>query len=147
MNDPKKAVVERKPREPRKATVQDLPTLLGLARAFADAGDFAAAEAAAAAATLVDGRAFYAWVALGIARARLGRDALAVTAFLKALEIDPKAVSVWVDLGEIYLNKGRYELAAEALRNACELDKDGRTPPGRRARALIGRTIALLKKG
>lgn len=140
-----KTPVDKRPSTP--LTAADAPRLLGLARAFLDDKDYVSAEAAALAAATLDPGSLMAWAGLGVARARLARHDGAVDAFLKALAIDPKATAVWVDLGEVYLTQGRYAFAAEALRNACELDKTAATPEGRRARALVGRTLSLLRKG
>lgn len=137
--------VEKKPL-PREPLPVDAQGLLGLARTLLDAKDYAGAEDCAHAATLLEPGSLVAWAALGVARARRNRTDAAAKAFLRALEIDAKAIDVWVDLGELSLTCGRYEYAAEALRNACELDRAGKTPAGRRARALIGRTISLLRK-
>jgi tetratricopeptide (TPR) repeat protein len=75
------------------------------------------------------------FVALGDARARLGRDEGAVQAFGQAVDLSAHAVDGWLGLGEALVRLGRFEPAREALRKV--LARTGES--GRRARAHAAR--------
>ncbi len=108
--------------------------------------DFDSAEVAALLATGANPALFDAWLALGVARAKRGEHALAVPAYLKALALDPKDVGAWTDLGEVYLALMRYDEAAAAFRQSITLDPKAQHRAGRRARAVVARTLSKLRK-
>lgn len=115
------------------------------AAAFLRAGNPLAAELLAEKA-VEDPALAEAWLVLGIARAKRLRHADAAPCFLRVLELQPNNIDAWTDLGEVYLALGRYDGAAAALKQAITLDPNALHPSGRRARAVVGRTYALLKK-
>lgn len=71
----------------------------------------------------------------------------AVQSYLAALNIRPNDLECWTDLGEAYVALGEYQLAAQALKQAMQIDPKAEHPSGRRARAIAGRTTAMLKRG
>lgn len=120
---------------------------LSLAATFLQADDLEGAEAAAELATSCDESSGDAWIALGVARARQKKWELAAEAYEKAAALKPTEVGVWTDLGETYVSMSEFIKAAAALKQACELDPKAEHPAGRRARAVVGRTLAILRKG
>ncbi|MCC6807691.1 MAG: tetratricopeptide repeat protein [Deltaproteobacteria bacterium] len=130
-----------------KPTPADAPKLASLAHAVAADGDFGAAQAAAQMATTADPKCFDAWVMLGLAHAKQNKPSRAAPCFVKALELRPDDVACWTDLGECLTMLMDYPRAAAAFRQAMLLDPNADHPSGRRARAVVGRTIALLRKG
>jgi cytochrome c-type biogenesis protein CcmH/NrfG len=104
-----------------------------------------AAEAAALAITAYDPKRARAWIMLGVSRAKMKRFSEAVPCFIHALELDALDVATWVDLGEAYISILDYTQAAKALQQAITLDPNAQHPAGRRARAIVGRTVQKLK--
>lgn len=117
-----------------------------LASAFVKDEDFTSAEASAELATACDPRSHEAWVMLGITRSRLKEYERAFPCYVRALELRPDDIASWCDLGELFTLMMDYDRAAAALRQAMILDPSGDHPSGRRARAIVGRTLAMLKK-
>jgi tetratricopeptide (TPR) repeat protein len=117
-----------------------------IAAAFLGRGDFARAAIAATHATEQDGNVADAWLVRGIAAAKLLRHSDAAPCFIRAIELRPNDLDAWTDLGEVYLALGRYDAAAAAFKHVMERDPKALHPSGRRARAVTGRTYALLKK-
>lgn len=109
--------------------------------------DFAAAIVAAECACQADAACFDAWLLLGAVLARTKQERPAVEAYLKALSLKPDDVRAWADLGELYTLLLKYDEAVAALRQAILLDPKAEHPAGVRARAVAGRTMALLKRG
>jgi cytochrome c-type biogenesis protein CcmH/NrfG len=118
---------------------------LRLAAMFLKEKDYEGVAAAAEAATQRDPKSFEAWSLLGMARAKLKLYETAIPPYLKAAELRPDEVTTFTALGELMLGIADFGRSAQALRRACELDPKAETPAGRRARALIGRTIAKLR--
>lgn len=104
------------------------------------------AIAGATQATSLDAAHFRAWVCLGSAYARAGRNTQAVPCFLRALALSPQNIACWTDLGEAYIALLDYEHGAQALRQAVALDPHAADPAGRRARAVVGRTLSFLTR-
>ena len=119
---------------------------LALARTLFHAEDFAGAQGAASVAAACDPKRFEAWVLMAIALRKQESWERAAEAFLQALALAPDSLECWTDLGETYLEIPNYAAAAAALHQAVVLDPDSAHPSGRRARALVGRTITLLNK-
>jgi cytochrome c-type biogenesis protein CcmH/NrfG len=107
--------------------------------------DFDSAEAAAEVATACDPKLAEAWISLGVARAKLKNFAEAVPCYHKALELRPDDIACWTDLGELYVGLLDYPRAAEALKQAMLLDPEAEHPFGRRARAIVGRALSMLR--
>jgi len=124
---------------------EDGPRLARLAAAFHGAQDFPAAEAAAELAAECRPDLFEAWALLGAARAKQKKLAEAEPAYERALSLRPNDITSLTDLGEVQVQLMAYDKAAAHLRKALELDPTATHPSGRRARAVIGRTLALLK--
>lgn len=129
--------------EPR---TEDATKLVRIAAAFAADQDWEAAEGAAELAAACDPQSFEAWSTLGALRARQKNYERAIPCYVKALELAPNDIQSWTDLGELFTLMMDYEKAAAALRQAMTLDPKAEHPGGRRARAIVGRTLALLKK-
>jgi cytochrome c-type biogenesis protein CcmH/NrfG len=117
-----------------------------LAAGFVKANDWEGALAASEVVTRGDPTHFAGWVMRGMAQAKLKLYQEAVTSYRAALGVRPDDVSSWAALGELYIGLNDFKQAAEMLQKACELDPKGTHASGRRARALIGRTIALLRQ-
>jgi Flp pilus assembly protein TadD len=64
-----------------------------------------------------------AWVELGNAYSRRGRNDAAETALRTAVEIDPGHSGAWNNLGSVHLQTGRDEEALEAFERAVAVDK------------------------
>lgn len=126
---------------------QDAERFIRLAMQLLRDEDLVGAVACAEVATMCDPQHFAAWLALGTANARAKRFRQGAAAFLRAAEQRPDDVVAWTDAGECYVQLRDYEAAAQCLRQAMENDPQAKHPAGRRARALVGRTIALLKRG
>jgi cytochrome c-type biogenesis protein CcmH/NrfG len=126
--------------------VEDCTRFVRLGSALAKEQDFSGAQAAAEVATQCNPKRFEAWALLGMARAKQKLLAEAAPAYMKALELKPDDVACWAALGEIFIGLSDYERASSALRQALTLDPHSQHPAGRRARAVVGRTISLLKK-
>lgn len=124
---------------------EDGTGLTRLAAAFHVAEDFPAAEAAADLATQCLPDLFEAWALLGAARARQKKIIEAEPAYERAVRLRPNDITTLTDLGEVEIQLMAYEKAADYLRRALELDPEAKHPSGRRARAVIGRTLALLR--
>lgn len=110
-------------------------------------GDNAGAAAAAQIAVKANPKLFTAWLLLGASLARLKHHKEAVDAYIKALTLNPTDIGAWADLGELYVLTMQYGEAVAALKQAMLLDPDAKHPAGRRARAVAGRTMALLDRG
>jgi cytochrome c-type biogenesis protein CcmH/NrfG len=108
--------------------------------------DWLGAEIAAKAALANNRRSFYAWALLGVSLARQKDFRLAAEAFRNALTLKPNSIETWVSLGEAYISLLDYKNAALALKRALELDPNAQHASGRRARAIVGRTLAKLSK-
>jgi tetratricopeptide (TPR) repeat protein len=105
----------------------------------------AAARAYASAAVDLAPTVFDGWLALGLVAAKQRDYASAVAAYVRALEIAPNDIACWTDLGELLLALLDLPGAARALSRAIALDKDATHPHGRRARALVARTLKQLR--
>lgn len=125
---------------------KDAAKYVRLAGAFIHAKEYDGAEGAAEVATACDPQDFNAWVALGVARARMQHFAEALPAYLNALKLNPNDVACWTDVGELYVSLLDFQKAADALKQAMELDPKAEHPSGRRARAIVARVIGQLKK-
>jgi cytochrome c-type biogenesis protein CcmH/NrfG len=125
---------------------EDGARLLKLAALQLREKDYASAEAAALLVTAADPTSADAWLIVGVARAKRDEHARALPAYLRALELRPSDISAWTDLGEVYLTLLRNEEAAAAFRQAIRLDPEALHPAGRRARAVVGRTLSELKR-
>lgn len=143
--DPKVARQNRK-RAVAALSAADAERFTKLAVGLLSDEDIEGALAAAEVAVSCDPQSFLAWSALGTAAARAKQFSRAATAFLRAAEQKPEDVSSWTDAGECYLQLADYHAASDCLRQAMENDPEAKHPSGRRARALVGRTIALLKR-
>ncbi len=130
-------VVEFAPDAPRR--------FVGFAAALFKQKAFRAAELAAELAAHLDDKSAVAWRLLGAACAKQNDFARAVPAYLKALALEPNDAPSWCDLGEVYIATGDYQASAAALKQVVTLDPDASTPHGRRARALIGKTLLRLR--
>jgi len=108
--------------------------------------DWQGAEIAAKAALANDRALFHGWALLGVSLARQKDFRLAAESFGHALKLRPNNIETWVSLGESYISLLDYKNAALALRRALELDPNAQHASGRRARAIVGRTIAKLSK-
>ncbi len=124
----------------------DAPRFVQMASALVQSEDLEAAEGAAELATIADPQHADAWLTLGIVRARRNEYTRAIPDYIRALELRPDDVSSWCDLGELYTLMGDYQKAAAALRQAMVLDPNADHPAGRRARAIVGRSLARLAK-
>ena len=124
----------------------DCAKFLRIGAGFFKSGDYAGAERCAFVATTADATSVDAWVLLGAARAKLLNMDDALVAFETAARLRPDDTQRWVDLAECHLAKMSYKNAAAVLRRAMELDPNGEHPAGRRARALVGRTLVNLRK-
>ena len=125
---------------------EDAPRFVQLAAAFVKEADLDAGEGAAELAVATDPTSVDAWLMLGVCRARMKNYERAVPCYVKALELRPDDIAAWCDLGELFTLMMDYDRAAAALRQAMTLDPNADHPSGRRARAIVGRTLALLKK-
>lgn len=130
----------------RTLRASDSTKLAAYAHACAKENDYFAAEGAAQLATIADPQCFEAWVMLGICYAKGNKFARAVPCYVKALELRPNDIACWSDLGELFVSLMDYPKAAATFRKVMELDPNAAHPSGRRARAVVGRTLALLKK-
>ncbi len=102
-------------------------------------------EAAAEAAIALEPAHHPSWVLLATSLAKQNKHERAVACFERAVQLDPKDVASHTSLGELYIELGAYTRAAAALKNAMELDPAAEHPSGRRARALVARTLSTLK--
>ena len=116
-----------------------------LAEGLLAGDDMVAAEAAAEAAVALSPEDAAAWVMLGSARARQSKHKPAIAAFERALRITPNDVTCHTSLGELFIELGAYSQAAAALERAMSLDPNAEHPFGRRARALVAKTLQKLK--
>jgi Tfp pilus assembly protein PilF len=124
---------------------EEVRRLVGLAAKLCQGGDFIAAEGAAEAALLMTPTEHDAWVVLGTAHARQGHHERAVRCFEQAIALAPNDVASHTDLGELLLELGAYSRAAAALERAMELDPKAEHPSGRRARAIVAKTLTKLR--
>lgn len=104
------------------------------------------AELAAKTALANDRHSHPAWMILGAALAKQKYFRLAAECFEHALRLRPNDVEAWVALGESFVSMLDYKSASVALKRALELDPDAAHPAGRRARAIVGRTIKKLSQ-
>lgn len=118
---------------------------VALAAKLLEDGELVAAEGAAEAALALAASTHDAWVVLGTAHARQRKHERAVVCFEQAVAIDPKDVGSYVDLGESLLELGAYARAAAALDKAMSLDPAAEHPSGRRARAIVAKTLSKLR--
>ena len=126
-------------------TAEDAARLTRLAAGFHVAEDFPAAETTAELATQCAPNLFEAWALLGAARGRQKKLTEAKVAYERAVALRPNDIVTLTDLGEVEIQLMEYEKAAGYLRRALELDPKATHPSGRRARAVVGRTLALLR--
>jgi len=119
--------------------------LAAIGAALLNEGELVGAEGAAEAAVLLDPNAHDAWVVLGAALAKQNKHEQAVGCFERAIALDPKDVASHTSLGELLIELGAYRRAADTLKIAKELDPTAAHPSGRRARALVGKTLSTLK--
>lgn len=122
------------------------PKLVRLAASMFREKKYGDAALLAELATLGDPKMFRAWALRGASLAKDKKAHEAIPCLLQALSLRPDDVASWTDLGELYLQLLDYDKATEALKQAMTLDKDAKHPAGRRARAVAGRAMALLKK-
>jgi Tfp pilus assembly protein PilF len=120
--------------------------LVALAAALLERDDRAAAEGAANAALAVDPKQRDAWIVLGTALAKQNRHERALVCFEQVLALEPNDLASHVAMGELYLDLGAYNQAASSLEKAMSLDPEGKNPAGRRARAIVSKTLSRLKK-
>jgi Tfp pilus assembly protein PilF len=120
--------------------------LVALAAALLERDDLAAAEGAANAALAVDPKQRDAWIVLGTALAKQNRHERALVCFEQVLALEPNDLASHVAMGELYLDLGAYNQAASSLEKAMSLDPEGKNPAGRRARAIVSKTLSRLKK-
>jgi cytochrome c-type biogenesis protein CcmH/NrfG len=130
-----------------KISARDAMLVCAGAAACLGEGDFQGAEIAAKAAIAADRESFEAWAILGVSFAKQKYFRLAAECFERALALRPNDVESWVWLGESMISMLDYEGAATALRRALQLDPQATHPAGRRARAVVGRTIRKLSQG
>ena len=78
--------------------------------------------------------------------AKQRRPRLAAHALCLVLAQQPEDIASWTALGEVYMQAGDYERATIALRRAMQLDPEAKHPAGCRARAVVARTLASIKK-
>lgn len=116
------------------------------ARAYEE-DDLRGAELAAKTVLATDRDNHAAWMILGGSVAKQKYFRLAVQCFEHALRLRPNDVDAWVALGESFVSLLDYKGASVALRRALELDPRAEHPAGRRARAIVGRTIHKLSRG
>ena len=119
--------------------------LIKLAAGSVVHGDLTAAEGAAEAAIALRPDSHDAWTALAITLAKMNKHERAVTAFERAIALDPKDLASLTGIGELLIELGAYKRAGTYLDQACLLDPKAEQPMGRRARALIAKTLAALK--
>ena len=146
MATPQQASTQKKQRKQLRPQKEDAAKFAQLSAAFVNENDLEAAEGAAEFAVAADKASFDAWLMLGVCRARKKNYEPAVPCYVKALELRPDDVAAWCDLGELFTLMMDYDRAAAALRQAMTLDPNADHPSGRRARAIVGRTLAMLKK-
>jgi cytochrome c-type biogenesis protein CcmH/NrfG len=115
------------------------------ARCYGDK-DYRGAELAAKTALASDPYSHPAWMVLGGALAKQKYFRLAAECFEHALRLRPNDVEAWVALGESFVSMLDYKAASVALKRALELDPEAAHPAGRRARAIVGRTIKKLSQ-
>jgi tetratricopeptide (TPR) repeat protein len=120
--------------------------LIALAAGSAVHGDLAAAEGAAEAAIALRPDSHAAWATLAITLAKMNKHERAVSAFERAIALDPKDLASLTSLGELLIELGSYKRAGTYLDRACALDPKAEQPMGRRARALIAKTLSALKQ-
>jgi tetratricopeptide (TPR) repeat protein len=125
---------------------EDAPRFIALAARFLEQKDADAAQAAAEAAVACDGDSADAIFALGVTLAHNKEFTRAAACFEKVAAARPNDVAVWTNLGECHLSGMRYAAAADAFRRAMELDPNSEHPSGRRARAIVARTLIKLQK-
>jgi Flp pilus assembly protein TadD len=118
---------------------------LDLGRRLFEAGDFSGAQAAARLALEREPNRFEPWSLFACSAASRRHYVAAAGAFLEALKRKPDDVGCWTNLGEVYLALMQIE-EASALRQAMELDPQALHPAGKRARAIVAKTIARTKK-
>lgn len=85
-------------------------------------------------------------VLAGAMFARMKMHAQALPFYLRLQKIDPKRVRTWVDSAEVRISLGQYSDAAADLGKALDLDPGTTTPAGRRASALIAKTLMAVGK-
>lgn len=120
-------------------------SLMRLSQGYLAHGDLVAAMGAAEAAVALAPKQPTGWAALGVVLAKQDRHERAVACFEAAVALDPKDVASFTCMGELLIELGAYTQACSALENACRLDPKAQHPMGRRARALIAKTLATLK--
>ncbi|MCC6806646.1 MAG: tetratricopeptide repeat protein [Deltaproteobacteria bacterium] len=118
---------------------------VALAAKLVKEDELVAAEGAAEAALAIAPAAHDAWVVLGTVHARKKRHERAVVCFEQAIALDPTDVASHVDLGELLLELGAYARASAALDRAMTLDPKAAHPSGRRARAIVAKTLSKLR--
>ena len=100
--------------------------LVESARAAADSGNLAVAEALLKHATEIDPKNKYAWNNLGLIYLQTRQDDLAITSFQKQIEVNPYDEFAYNNLGRVYWNDRRYDDAVKAFNKQLEnnpLDK------------------------
>ncbi len=125
---------------------EDAPRFVALAAQFIEKKELDAAQAAAEAAVACDGQNPDALGALGVTLAKNKEFGRAAVCFEKVVALRPSDVASWTNLGECQLSAMKYKEAAEAFKQAMELDPKSEHPAGRRARAIVARTLMKLQK-
>ena len=100
--------------------------LVESARAAADAGNLAVAEALLRRATEVDPKNKFAWNNLGLVYLATRQDDQAIAAFQKQIEVNPYDEFAYNNLGRVYWNDRKYDDAVKAFNKQLEnnpLDK------------------------
>jgi cytochrome c-type biogenesis protein CcmH/NrfG len=115
------------------------------ARAYQEE-DYECAELAAKTALANDRENHAAWMVLGGSLAKQKYFRLAVECFEHALRLRPNDLEAWVSVAESLVSQLDYAGAAVALERALTLDPRAEHPAGRRARAIVGRTINKLSR-
>jgi cytochrome c-type biogenesis protein CcmH/NrfG len=119
---------------------------MSLAAYYVEKDDLNAAQAAAEAAVACDGANLDALQTLGVVLAKSKEFTRAAVCFERVVAKRPDDIAQWTNLGECYLSASRYTEAANAFRKAMELDPKSEHAAGRRARAIVARTLVKLQK-
>ncbi|HTW30147.1 MAG TPA: DUF3857 domain-containing protein [Candidatus Sulfotelmatobacter sp.] len=100
--------------------------LIESARAAADSGNYAVAEALLKRATEVDPKNKFAWNNLGLIYLQTRQDDQAIAAFQKQIEVNPYDEYAYNNLGRVYWNDRKYDEAVKSFNKQLEnnpLDK------------------------
>lgn len=129
-----------------KLRVEDAPRFVALAAQYLEKDEVESAQSAAEAAVACDPNSMDAMASLGVTLAKNKEFSRAVVCFERVVQQRPSDIAQWTNLGECYLATLKYSEAATAFRHAMELDPASEHPQGRRARAIVARTLMKLQK-